>query len=369
MEQNQPLELTEEVKRELSVGLLREWWVTASQALEDKVGVEEALILLRKGFSHHGAAGSQIAANFLSMDPCDPLTFAYSDVMAKRSGTGGSVSVEIRGDGRYLVIEDCRTGGESRVACKCFCAIAAELFWKEMDPEIEIDWLNSKANGDLSCRVAIKRRGAPPPVGEVLKVVRDMDVPLSEEDWEFFSKATVGENWAIVIRALADRLGDQGTIDLMEPYMRNSGLAFSLKWSQGSRLACVQDRILAAVVTVHESFDMKLPAAGESEELGSIVTECPFSGSSSLICHQFEAFFNGICEAIDPSYEFAYDRMMTKGDKTCHWTIRKKDDRNKSLMESASATDPIAILKLRYAKGEITDDQYDKMLGRLIDRR
>jgi len=96
------------------------------------------------------------------------------------------------------------------------------------------------------------------------------------------------------------------------------------------------------------------------------IMECPFSGSPSESCLQYEAFFNGICEAIDPSYEFAYDRMMTKGDKTCHWTIRKKGELVKEeLKEEAPSDDPVKMLAMRFAKGEITEEELEKKVAHL----
>jgi hypothetical protein len=47
-------------------------------------------------------------------------------------------------------------------------------------------------------------------------------------------------------------------------------------------------------------------------------------GAPPDVCKQFEGVFNGVCEAINPDYEFAYDHMMSKGDAACHWVVRKK---------------------------------------------
>lgn len=43
MGQNQPLELSEEENKELSSGLFREWWVTATWALDNTIGDDESL--------------------------------------------------------------------------------------------------------------------------------------------------------------------------------------------------------------------------------------------------------------------------------------------------------------------------------------
>jgi hypothetical protein len=124
--------------------------------------------------------------------------------------------------------------------------------------------------------------------------------------------------------------------------------------------------IYDVVQLISELHQRKSEIVLEDEGAAGTVGECPFAGSAPPeTCLQYESFFNGICEAIDPSYEFAYDRMMTKGDKTCHWTIRKigqtvsRDD--------AVPEDPIKVLKLRYAKGEITREEYQRMKEELLE--
>jgi uncharacterized membrane protein len=48
--------------------------------------------------------------------------------------------------------------------------------------------------------------------------------------------------------------------------------------------------------------------------------------------------------------------MMTKGDKNCHWVIKK------SLVtgDKEHHEDPLRILAIRLAKGEISDDEFEK---------
>jgi hypothetical protein len=41
-------------------------------------------------------------------------------------------------------------------------------------------------------------------------------------------------------------------------------------------------------------------------------------------CKQREAFYQGLVGVVNPSFEFFFDRMITKGDTTCHWVIRRK---------------------------------------------
>jgi hypothetical protein len=99
---------------------------------------------------------------------------------------------------------------------------------------------------------------------------------------------------------------------------------------------------------------------GEGTIEGNVI-ECPFVQSAlPEMCQQYCAFFNGVCEAIDPSYEFVYDRMMTKGDSTCHWVIRKKA----SMVEGTKTTadsDVMKRLASRYVMGEISKQEYEEL--------
>ena len=104
---------------------------------------------------------------------------------------------------------------------------------------------------------------------------------------------------------------------------------------------------------------------GEGCTEGTII-ECPFSSSSSEICAQYEAFFNGICEAIDPEYEFIYDRMMTKADMTCHWVIRKKGELTKEKSKEGSSSDDLAKrLAQKFIDGEISEEEFERKMALL----
>jgi hypothetical protein len=123
----------------------------------------------------------------------------------------------------------------------------------------------------------------------------------------------------------------------------------------------VRDDVDEIVILIQSCFAMKgketkAPYSGE-------IFICPFSGGSIEMCQQIEAFLQGLCMAIDSSYEFAYDSMMTKGDKTCHWTIRKKGEAAKEkAKEEPPMVDPIMRLTNKFIEGEITKEEYEEKM-------
>jgi hypothetical protein len=129
---------------------------------------------------------------------------------------------------------------------------------------------------------------------------------------------------------------------------------------RGSNLQTLLD-LIGFVQTLHQRSSV---AEIHGDKVEGVVTECPFSAYPPEICHQYEAFFNGVCEVIDPEYEFAYHRMMTKGDKTCQWTISRKDpDSRERAREEHLPEDPAKMLAVRLAKSEISEEEFDRKMA------
>ena len=101
-----------------------------------------------------------------------------------------------------------------------------------------------------------------------------------------------------------------------------------------------------------------------SEQIEREISECPFSGSPVEVCAQYEAFLNGLIGEIEPNCELMYDRMIDWGDRTCHWVIRKKLGLAREKTEDDGA---LKALKLRFAKGEITPEQYRQFRDILLE--
>ena len=61
--------------------------------------------------------------------------------------------------------------------------------------------------------------------------------------------------------------------------------------------------------------------------------------------------------------------MMTNGDKTCHWTIRKKGKTaGKKVIHEIAQDDALSALRLRFAKGELTPEQYRQSKDILLEK-
>lgn len=81
---------------------------------------------------------------------------------------------------------------------------------------------------------------------------------------------------------------------------------------------------MAIVGRVHYLHRREWCLPREDSSIEGAVVECPFAQSAlPEMCYQYGVFFNGVCEVIDPSYEFTYDHLMTGGDQTCLWVLER----------------------------------------------
>jgi predicted hydrocarbon binding protein len=369
MGQNQPLILSEEEKEDLSVGLLRSWLLEATQALVDVMGSEETLRLSKPYYQHAGMASRRVFQSITNLE-LDGAAIARVGFRAHTSYLGGKVSPPYRASDGSEINErhDCTTSGICEETCILVCSILP-LFWvKEMNPDWEILLTRSLSWGDNCCQWKVWKSGASPKVEakEEMRLAPDLvfQDPLDDDTWKTLGLAYVGENWVLATRAIIDSPKREKVIEGLQDRMRLYGLSVGLQTRSRAPKQSGTTAIHDVVKLISDLHQRKGEMVLKDEKAEGVVMECPFASSAPPeICYQYEAFFNGICEAIDPSNEFAYDRMMTKGDKTCHWMIRKKGELvNERPNEEVALDDPAKILAIRYVKGEITKEEYEERI-------
>jgi hypothetical protein len=365
MGQNQPLAITEEEKAELSIGLIREWWITATQMLAEVAGSEKALELLKPYFVNMGKAGSINIRTLTKGAVVGRLTGGW----IQRCAVGGISGQTFRaGDGTSIEeLLECKTEGKSREACICLCSYCMSAGAEEWNSNWEYVLLESLSLGDLKCKWLTKWKARPSLVAEREEFISHEFDALPEEITddiaEYLGLSMVGEMVVNCTKAFIDFAGSGEAVKKLKAKMESSGI------SVGKRLASkfeVHELDTTAIINIfillnkiHQR-EGSLSASHEYAE--GTITKCPFSDAPNEFCHLHESFCNGICEAIDSTYEFSYDRMMTKGDKACHWTIRKKGEVAKESGETA-----LELLKKRLVKGEITPEQYRQLMDILLE--
>jgi len=362
----QIIDFTPEDKRELSFGLLREWWINSTLILADNIGSDEAISHLRP-YADNAAVASAINVKKLTGLPTGnaaELLGLWNGVVHDLMVHGKRHLWSCGPDLAFAEITNCTVGKRCWEICQWIDVMGAARGSYELNPEFETELVKCIWWGDDSCTFRTAKSGTDlslPPLA---------DIPIPEEPpevLEFLEHAYLGELWVIVTRAFIDATDGEKASSQLEEGMRESGREIGEKYRE--RLLATGSDIGNFIHSLNALHDKKESCSFDGGIPNGEVSECPFSNSVPEICHEYEAFFNGICEAADPSCEFKYSRMMTKGDKTCHWTLSKKGmTAGKRELQPLDEDEMLKKLKWRLTNGEITPEQYRQLRDLLLEK-
>jgi hypothetical protein len=306
------------------IDLFWEWWVTSTQALVDTMGSEEAIQALRPYYMNANTATVHILSDAFK-DLLEDPDFASKMVQfASEAWFGGKVTIWESKDVFVRENFGCKTQGACKELCHIVCKELVDNHARAINRQMTAMIDKGLFKGDDHCIVILRASDAlnvdlPPDLREI------GPFNISEEDLFSIRLQYLSESWVFTTRAFLDRLGPKMTLDKLRLYMRHSGLTYGILVAEMFKDEERELQLLGMVIGAINDAHMRKGTRRTSPDLiEEVVFECPFSQAPPEVCLQYEAFFRGVCEAIDPDFEFAYDRMMSDGDETCHWVIRKK---------------------------------------------
>jgi hypothetical protein len=172
-------------------------------------------------------------------------------------------------------------------------------------------------------------------------------------------------NWLdAVIEAFNDLHGSDETLKILMPLAKQIGTEGG-KYLVGENPGMKNDaatigqlvNALGEVLMQHGNVQLL-----SADELRKEITDCPFQIFPYEMCKVLESLMQGVIEAINPDLDYSYEKMMTKGDKTCCWHVRNKGITPTIILDDVNEPkDPMAILKMRLAKGEIDSAKYEEV--------
>jgi hypothetical protein len=253
--------------------------------------------------------------------------------------------------------------------CGIWCMPIMNGFCEGFDPSFGVEISSSVARGDDICTWRIVRKGTESQINVVS--AEPASIPLikrSAMDRYPFTMGYKTEAWIVTTRALLDPAGSPELIGRLISEMEELGekKAHSLVNLCNERNSTSSDRVGDVMAICALALGQKADTIETtSREVSMEINECPLSSAPNEVCAEVEAFWKGVCKGCDPSLEFSYDRMMTNGEKTCHWTIRKKGEAAKEKVKEEAPDDPIKMLTTMYIKGEITEEELEKKIAHL----
>ncbi|MDD1747114.1 MAG: hypothetical protein LUQ16_05060 [Methanomassiliicoccales archaeon] len=356
-----------EEQGERAFQLLFDWYTNALKALVDAAGQDKAIELLAPYNRNAMVAAYFIAHDFYQLGKKDLIAWGFIVwnllFFMTRSP---NVRVNIYSNGSTCSVIKCPFKDGPVEHCLLICGRGPNISLEAFGIDTSSSLVSSISQGDEECKWISKRRPVKDPfsmeaMGTHLCTIVPWDVPQQQVD--AFSIQYYAEWWVSATRALIDHIGESDAEAVLRPYMARSGSRYVLRPAPCQEKTTTQATILWHIVQTNELLQMH--SSGTEGDFERTIIDCPFKEAPSTVCKQFEAFCNGICEAIDPSYEFKYDRMMTNGDKTCHWAIKAKEGAQKIVNEKAANEDPAMNLALRLSRGQITLEEFEKTIASL----
>jgi hypothetical protein len=358
--------LITEDKDKLAIDLLRKWWITGTQAFVDYTSSEKALKALRPYYLHNGRVAALTLRNFLGLEGEGGVGIGSLIAYGNYIITRGEITSRLSNEGGFYSCSGCQTYGANPEICLCFCEYAGNGIAEGINNEFHQEMIQNLARGYPECKWILHKTGQHYQESQPELVLNSKDLKIKQKDADYWAKVTLGEYWSIVTKAFFETSGNIAAQAILTSHLQESGRDFGNNHliemnfeKQGIK------PVSWAIADILTGFGIVFQMQSDDNCISEIIiSECPFSGQPE-ICTQFEAFFKGICESVNPDLVFSYDRMMTKGDRTCHWVIKKKEETGQSHHDKKevirSESDPLTILKLRLVKGEITKEEFKEM--------
>lgn len=256
---------------------------------------------------------------------------AIGPLYIAQSAIGGpdNIEVEMREKGAVGTIHDCPFKDAKPELCVIMSHVGSEVFCQLADPELECLWTHHMTDGDPFCRYVFKKKAVPykdpDSLGNVLMKLPRVD--LTDEQLNQYKKWGLATYWTNNTICFNMLHGSEKTNEILGVNAKRIGKNVGSTLIEANMLPARDIAVMGSLINLFgEGSAMR--GSITSMALGVFakeITDCPFKNAPPEICKQFESFFNGVLEKINPELEYHYDRMMTMGDKTCKWVITKKE--------------------------------------------
>jgi predicted hydrocarbon binding protein len=214
--------------------------------------------------------------------------------------------------------------------CIAMSHYISEGLCQAVNPEYEFIYTHHLSNHDGRCRYIVKKKSSKADLDDLGSLQKTIPLNLSQDEVNMVSGNVCFASLNIFSSVSIDLIGSERTLELALPQARELGVKVGKNLIGGSggngNIETIRDKLdyLSSIQN-----QIGTPTILTSTGLEKEIKECPYKGSPPEVCKLLAAISNGVCEVINPDYEFAYDRMMSKGDSTCHWVVRKKREPEK----------------------------------------
>jgi hypothetical protein len=279
---------------------------------------------------------------------------------------GENVHSEIKERGAVCYVDTCMYKDALPEFCVVVSHYTTDLICEALNNEYECIWTHHLSNGDPYDRYVYRKKAGKYEslfdLGKTIKTIPKWEVPKEEQ--RALRDYVLNNVLDAVVEGFIDSQGSERTLEILVPMAKKIGL------EGGNLLAKQNPGMKNDVSTIGHLIDMfgqSVMQRGKTDflskdELSKEITDCPFQIFTYEMCKLMEALLQGVIQSLNPDLEYEYDTMMTKGGETCRWHLRTIGAKPIIIHQTGEeVNDPLAMIKMRLAKGEISKKEYEEI--------
>ena len=325
--------------------ILFECMTNVFRALLDGYGPNRTLEAIRPYNNITGRNLANMARERFGLEGSDAEAIALPYYWCHYGTSDGNIKpMEIR-DGKAIVeVYACPSTvvGAPAEICVAMSHYIAEGICQAINPAYEFVFTHHLANGDECCRYVVKKKTDKFSLDNPGRLEKTIPLELSQPEKDTGTLGVAFTQLNIFMNASVNLIGPQRTDELGAPLARKTGIKLGNELMEGEGGKGEVHTIKDKLDFIHSALAQRgNPAEITSSGIEKEITQCPFKNGLPEVCNHLEGVFGGVCEAINPDYEFAYDHMMSKGDHSCHWVVRKKSEKGEATLRESMQDDSL----------------------------
>ena len=349
----------------LAFDIYREFTVRTSHAMTEALGTAGAVDALRHEWEHVGSAIPLNVIEKMGLKEKGFIVAGYSLNWADRLW-GCDQKSEVTPYGIRSRVDSCWYSIGSSALCTAHLRFAATKICKSIAPEHEFVSRSCLNGGDDHCELlmiaeskSVEDLMSAPAIASILPP------PLDEGESILWSHSYISSGWITQIKAMIEVLGPDVTLERLKPIMRQIGAEIAPRVKEELGVQGDDLRSVAKGLDALNSTFLKVGSLNDVSDLSieRRTTTCPLSGEPKEVCQLFLFFYDSLVKGLNPAFEFDCSQMMSEGGGHCQWILRDKREQAMKQADNFNPNNPFALLSLRYARGEVSDEEYERKMA------
>ncbi|HTY47459.1 MAG TPA: SHOCT domain-containing protein [Methanomassiliicoccales archaeon] len=348
--------------KEIVHGSLSKLILVTFKEMMATVGVSATLQAVKSPMKQSGMAFSRNLNARFGVDEKGVEGIAFPLAAANHYPIGGFTKpIEIFEHGAVVEYLTCPWSDGPPELCVAISHFLSEGVCERVDPGYEVIYTHHLTQGDHTCRGVVRRRADPhKDLADLGRHVSTFELPImSLEEREALSRETSSYVLTFFVDAFVRSASPQKALASLEPKFRDEGQR------AGERIVGLADRLGDAdwlgsdsLLATLQCFAMRTERRGGAGIPVFSVSDCIFGAESEESCKLIRSFMAGIFECVSQGSRLRVETERDAQGRKCTVKLEAKPGRRGDHYS-------IGILKARFARGDISEQEYDRMLQKL----